>query len=129
MRHDLKDPRGAETINIDMNKYLATIRIKGQTIRLALFADSQIHARLILEFQFGMNSVVASPSLITSESQEELMLDDVIKTIKPLKPLNPAQARLASLKKQKDNLNKTISAERDRQRLAKTQQQNFKATH
>ena len=57
------------------------------------------------------------------------MLDDVIKTIKPLKPLNPAQARLASLKKQKDNLNKTISAERDRQRLAKTQQQNFKATH
>ena len=50
------------------------------------------------------------------------MLDDVIKTIKPLKPLNPAQARLASLKKQKDNLNKTIGAERDRQRLFKTQQ-------
>lgn len=129
MRHDLKTPRGAETINIGMNKYLATIRINGQTIRMALFADSQIHARLILQYQFGMNSVVASPSLITSESQDAPMLDDVIKTIKPLKPLNPAQARLASLKKQKDNLNTAISAERDRQRLVKTQQRNFKATH
>ena len=111
-----------------MNKYLATIRIKGQTIRLALFADSQIHARLILEFQFGMNSVVALPSLITSESQEELMLDDVIKTIKPLKPLNPAQARLASLKKQKDELTNRIRLERTRQQLIKSQQQSFNAT-
>ena len=101
-----------------MNKYLATIRIKGQTIRLALFADSQIHARLILEFQFGMNSVVVSPSLIANESRGYLMLDEVIKAIKPIKPikpLSPAKARIASLNKQKDNLSKAIDAERKRQ--------------
>lgn len=112
-----------------MNKYLATIRIKGQTIRMALFADSQIHARLILEFQFGMNSVVASPSLITNESEDYQMLDEVSKTIKPIKPLNPEQARLASLKKQKDELTKRIGLERTRQQLIKSQQQNFNATY
>ena len=52
-----------------------------------------------------------------------------MKMIKPLKTLNPAQARLASLKKQKDDLTKRISAEREHQRATKIQQQNFKAAH
>jgi hypothetical protein len=33
-----------------------------------------------------------------------------IKTIKPIKPLSPAQARVASLKRQKDDLTKQIKA-------------------
>lgn len=98
-----------------MNKYLATIRIKGQVIRLALFADNQNHAKLILEYQFGMNSIIVLPSLATNEAQKERTLDSVIKTIKPLKPLNPVQARLADLKRQKDSLIKTIDAERKKQ--------------
>ena len=49
--------------------------------------------------------------------------------IKPKKPLNPQQARLASLKRNKDNAKKAYKAERDRQTVATAQQQIFKATH
>ena len=127
MRHDLKDPRGAETINICMNKYQALVRINGHQVKTAVFADSQIHARLILQYQFGMNSLASALSLC--EEDDALAVGEAIKMIKPLKTLNPAKARLAALKKQKDDLSKRIGAERDRQRLAKTQQQNFKAAH
>jgi len=48
-----------------MNKYFAAVRVKGQTVRTMVFADSYLHARLILEFQFGIGSVVRSPTLAT----------------------------------------------------------------
>ena len=74
-----------------------------------------------------MNSLASALSLC--EEDDALAVGEAIKMIKPIKTLNPAQARLAALKKQKDDLSKRIGAERDRQRLAKTQQQNFKAAH
>ena len=49
-------------------------------------------------------------------------------TIKPIKPLNPQQARIASLKRNADNAKQAYKAERDRQKIAKAQQQIFKAT-
>ena len=48
-----------------MNKYFAAVRVKGHTVRTMVFADSYLHARLILEFQFGIGSVVKPPSLIS----------------------------------------------------------------
>lgn len=50
-------------------------------------------------------------------------------TIKPVKPMNPQQYRLYSLKRNKENANKAYKAEKDRQKIAKAQQQIFQATH
>jgi hypothetical protein len=46
-----------------------------------------------------------------------------------IKPLTPAQSRINHLKLQKDNVSKQLKAERDRQRIAKAQQQLAKALH
>jgi hypothetical protein len=46
----------------------------------------------------------------------------VIKEITSAKPPTPQQARIASLKTQKDNISKQLKAERDRQKIAKAQQ-------
>ena len=96
-----------EVINTCMNKYLASVRIKGQTVKMAVFADSMIHARLILEYQFGMNSLATAPVQVNEAGT--------------IKPQTPDQARLAALKRQKDNVAKQIETERDRQKLAKAQ--------
>ena len=55
------------------------------------------------------------------------MLIKEVVTIKPQKPLTPQQARINSLKLQKDNVAKQLKAERDRQKIAKAQQQLTKA--
>ena len=52
-----------------------------------------------------------------------------IETIKPTKALTPQQARIALLKKQKDNASNALKAERDRQTITKAQQQIAIATH
>jgi len=96
-----------EVINTCMNKYLASVRIRGQIVKMAVFADSMIHARLILEYQFGMNSLASAPVQVNEAGT--------------IRPLTPDQARLAALKRQKDNLAKQIETERDRQKLAKAQ--------
>ena len=100
-----------------MNKYKATIHIKGQAVSTVIFADSPLHARLIIEYQYGMGSVINGPRHINEAD-----------TLKPIKPLPPDKFRLASMKQQKDTLTKNIKAERDRQQIAKAQQQIFKAT-
>lgn len=49
-------------------------------------------------------------------------------TIKPLKPMNPQQYRLYILKRNKEIANKAYKVEKDRQKIAKAQQQIFIAT-
>lgn len=51
----------------------------------------------------------------------------LIKEIATIKPLTPEKARIKALKTQKDNASKALNAERDRQKLAKAQQQLVKA--
>ena len=85
------------------------MRIKGQIVKMAVFADSMIHARLILEYQFGMNSLASSPVQVNEAGTIKLQ--------------TPDQARLAALKRQKDNVAKQIEAERDRQKIYRAQQQ------
>ncbi len=108
-----------------MNKYLASVRVKGQTVRTMVFADSSLHARLILEFQFGIGSVVSNPTQSSKANEDYTPLDEVIGTIKPM---NPQQAKLDSLKKQKEVASNNLKAERDRQKVAKAQQQIRMAT-
>jgi hypothetical protein len=59
----------------------------------------------------------------------EFNLTPTIKPIKPIKPLNPQQSRVANLKRNVDTAKKAYKAEKDRQTVAKSQQQIFKATH
>lgn len=115
-------------INNCMNKYLATVRVKGQTVRTMVFADSSLHARLILEYQFGIGNVVSNPTQSSKANEDYTPLDEVIGTIKPIKPMNPQQAKLDSLKKQKEVASNNLKAERDRQKVAKAQQQIRMAT-
>ena len=106
-----------------MNKYVATVRVKGTTVRTVVFADSTLHARLILEYQFGIGNVVHSPTVAEGATNDCLTLDEVAATIKPIKPLTPQQSRLDSLKRQKEIATNNLKAERDRQKVAKAQQQ------
>lgn len=43
--------------------------------------------------------------------------------ITAIKPTSPQQARIDGLKRQKENVSKQLKAERDRQKIAKAQQQ------
>jgi len=90
-----------------------------------VFADSSLHARLILEYQFGIGNVVNNPTQSTKAEEDYIPLEEVIGFVKPinsLKPMNPQQARIDSLKKQKDVASKNLKAERNRQKVASTQQ-------
>ena len=102
-----------------MNKYLARVRVNGQSIKTWVFADSALHARLIIQYQFGMNSLTASPVLAEGDAEGYTQLDEVVKTYKPL---TPQQARIKSLQTQKQNISKQLRAERDRQKIQKAQQ-------
>ena len=114
-----------------MNKYLATIRVKGQSIKTAVFADSAIHARLILQYQFGMDCIMATPTISTNESSDYYPFEAVItkiKRIKPIKPLStltPQQSRIEALKRQKEKASKDLESERARQKMMKDQKRIF----
>ena len=92
-----------------MKKYQAGVRIKGQLVKTAVFADSPIHARLMLQYQFGMDSIVSYPSAITE--------------VATIKPLNPEQARLKSMKDRVKRDQEAVKAERARQKIKTGQQQ------
>ncbi len=91
-----------------MNKYLLSIRIKGQIVKTTVEADNAIHAKLLGEWHYGIGSVANTPT----------RLEEVLKA-----PQTPQQARIKSLQTQKDNIGKQLKAERDRQKIAKAQQQ------
>ena len=90
-------------INIYMNKYIATVRVRGQAVKTAVFADSQIHARLILQYQFGMDSIVSSPTQISE--------------VKTIKPLSPDQQRIHSMQARVKQDQAAVKAERARQKI------------
>jgi len=86
-----------------MNKYIAAVRVKGQIVKTIVFAESQIHARLILQYQFGMNSVVSSPAQISE--------------VKTIKPLTPDQQRIKSMQARVKQDQEAVKAERARQKI------------
>jgi hypothetical protein len=92
-----------------MNKYQAGVRVKGQLVKTVVFADSPVHARLILQYQFGMDSIVAYPTAITE--------------VATIKPLTPDQARLKSMKDRIKQDQAAVKAERARQKIRAGQDQ------
>jgi hypothetical protein len=91
-----------------MNKYLASVRIKGRTVKMAVFADCPLHARLIIEYQFGINSLVSSPIQVNEDTAN--------------KPLTPDQARIKSMQDRVKQDQQAVKAERARQKIKKAQQ-------
>ena len=110
------------SVNTAMKKYISTIKVKGQSIKTTVFADSSIHAKLLLQYQFGMNCILSNPTLVTKENLICQTLDEVIKTIKPIKPLTIDQARIQDLKRQDSLLKRTLDRERLRQHQKKLSQ-------
>ena len=86
-----------------MNKYQAGVRVKGQLVKTAVFADSPIHARLILQYQFGMDSIVSYPAAITE--------------VAAIKPLTPDQQRIKSMKDRVKQDQAAVKVERARQKI------------
>jgi hypothetical protein len=112
-----------------MNKYLVTVRIDGKLVKTAVFADSTIHARLLCQYKYGMNSIAVSPVRVDEAEDDSTLLDS---TIKPKPPTTPAQARINSLKQGVERSREQLHAERERQRQQreaerkrKQQQQRF----
>ena len=120
-------------INKCMKNYIATIRIRGRQVRTRVWADDPIHARLLLQYLFGMNSIAAGPVLAEGDCQhlpdaEQLSVQEAkISTIKPIKPIKPVaaktpeQAQIDSLKARKDQATQALKAAQQRQRVVKAQ--------
>ena len=108
-----------------MKKYIAIIKIRGQAIRTSVFADSSIHARLILEYQFGIDCLIGNPTLANKKSIEGESFEEALNILKPMKPKTPQQLTIDTLKKQKDQASDKLKAERDRQKLQKSQRTLF----
>ena len=123
-----------------MNKYLVTLRIRGQLVKTAVHANSVTHARLLCQYQFGMGCVHVAPTQIHSKGQGYPLLDDlkpttsqIIKprptrppktaTIKPAKPPTPEQMRVTQLKANVDRQKEALKRERERQKRQRDAQQ------
>jgi hypothetical protein len=87
-----------------MKDYIAKVRIKGNIVKTIFYAESTTHARLLLQYQYGWDSIVASPVLGET-----------------IKPKTPEQQRIDSLKATKNRAADALSAERQRQQVAKAQ--------
>ncbi len=81
-----------------------SVFLRAKTIRTVVFAQSTTHARLMIEYVFGMNSVVSHPVLAEATS-----------------PTTPEQQRLATLRATKDRAAVALDAERKRQQAARAQ--------
>jgi len=112
-----------------MNKYVATVRVGSINVKTLVFAENTIHARLLLQYQFGMRCLIDNPKQVTKIEQDCKTIPEVLSHIKPQKPLTIDQAKIANLKKQKDSIAKKLSLERSKQKIFKAQQQIFKANH
>ena len=99
-----------------MNKYLATVRISGQLVKTIVFAESTIHARLLLQYKYGMNSIASSPALVNEVDEgDRALIDSKIATIKPQPPMSLPQARINTLKQGVERSKEQLNVERERQ--------------
>ena len=95
-----------------MQDYIATIRIKGNPVKTVVHAETTTHARLLLQYHYGMDSIVANPVLAET-----------------LKPKTPEQQRIDSLAANKDRAADALAAERQSQKLSKAQRTLAQARH
>jgi uncharacterized membrane protein YciS (DUF1049 family) len=94
-----------------MYKYQIYVKVKGSSLKTIVFADNEIHARLLAQYQYGMNSLLSNPhKLGLSEAGI-------------IKPLTPDQARIKSMKDQVKKTQQAIKAEKARQKIKAGQKQ------
>ena len=94
-----------------MYRYQVSVRIKGLITKTIIFADSEIHARLLAQYQYGMNNLISPPHKLG------------INEAGIIKPLNPDQARIKSMKDQVKRTQQAIKAEKARQKIKAGQEQ------
>jgi hypothetical protein len=90
-----------------MNKYLTLIRTHGQLVKTIIYADSAIHARLLGQWHYGLNSVPAMPTKLDEDGA--------------LKPPTPEQVRIDALKNQADKAKQAVKAEKAKQKIKQGQ--------
>jgi len=93
-----------------MYKYQVLVKVKGSVIKTIIFADNEIHARLLVQYQYGMNSLLSQPhKLGLSEAGV-------------IKPLTPDQLRIKSMKDRIKKDQQAVKAEKARQKIKAGQQ-------
>jgi len=110
-----------------MKTYIATVRVHGRLIRTRIWADEPIHAKLLLQYYFGMSSIAAGPVLGEGNyshlpDAKQLRIEETpIAPVKPIKPRSPEQAQIDGLKARKDQTAQALKAAQQRQRVVKAQ--------
>ncbi len=94
-----------------MYKYQVLVKVKGSSVKTIIFADNEIHARLLAQYQYGMNSLLSNPHKLG------LSENGIIK------PLTPDQARIKSMKDQVKRTQQAIKTEKARQKIKAGQSQ------
>ena len=110
-----------------MKTYIATVRIHGRLVRTRVWADDPVHARLLLQYIFGISSIAVGPFLGEGDcsnlpNAEELRLKEAsISGIQPVKPKSAEQAQIDNLKARKNQATQALKAAQQRHRVIKAQ--------
>ena len=51
-------------LNTCMYRYQVYVKVKGSVVKTIIFADNDIHARLLAQYQYGINNVSIPPQRI-----------------------------------------------------------------
>ena len=94
-----------------MYKYQVLVKVKGSVIKTIIFADNEIHARLLVQYQYGMNNLLSQPHKLG-------LSEDGI-----TKPLTPDQLRIKSMKDRVKQDQQAVKAEKARQKIKAGQEQ------
>lgn len=102
-----------------MTKYLVVLRLGGQRVKTAVYAESATHARLLVEYAWGFDSVVSNPVSIKEGGGDYPLYDNITPkppSIKPKPPMTLPQARINGLKQGVERSQQQLKQERERQR-------------
>lgn len=103
-----------------MNTYTALVRIQVgphyRAVPVEIRAYSAQDAKWILQANYGFTSVISGPAKVKKEQS----LPEA-QTLTTIKPLTPEQARIESLKSEKDRVAKALKSERQRQKIRSAQ--------
>jgi hypothetical protein len=122
-----------------MNKYLVIVKLGSQRVKTAVYAENPVHARLLVQYAYGMDSVGSTPVPISKGDDAHPLYDNITPkppSIKPKSPPTPQQAQVAGLKQKvaqdKLKLNQVQAQQRqqrDAQRLTKQRQSIAQTPH
>ena len=125
-----------------VKRYVVAVKIRGQIVRTVVDAENPVHAELLAQYRFGINSLVGRPRLVAEGEVSYPMLNEVVaamenmgpikptKPTKPIAPIKPAatpeQSRINMLKQSKQRADTALKSERDRQRVQRAQKTLFR---